>query len=323
MKKFQKTFLFLFALNAFFLLLAVFLFPIRFLIPVFVFALILDIFLLFFMTFFVRKKYAFAVFPPHDFYNLNLIFEKLKTQHGLKNIHLLRPTEIDSACFYISAPNNSMIVISENILESFSEENMLYFLSYAFQKIKSGDALFLTVLSSFLFIVEKLFFVLSYPFMYFKKKKTKFLALDLVYKILSLMTRKLFYNNDRLLYQSNLSFLLDANCGQKQSYKEDIIKNKDMHEGEAANKSAEEDESGRESLKEGSTEKDLREKRRNQALFLWKLDSFLSLNPPHLPIFFAPVFLTNFLTNLEEKDYISLQPLIKSRVKNLVGGYPP
>ena len=64
-------------------------------------------------------------------------------------------------------------------------------------------------------------------------------------------------------------------------------------------------------------------KKRNQALFLWKLDSFIKLNLLQLPVFFAPLFLTNFLTNPYGKDYIALQPLIEKRVKKLVGAYPP
>ena len=292
--------------------------PIRFLIPAFALAFILDLFLLFFMGAYVKKNYLLSAFSPDDSYKLNSRFEQLKAQYSFKKIQLLKPAKIDSACFYLSDLNGSLIVISENILESFSQEDIACFLSYAFQKIKSGDAGFLTVLSSFLFLWEKFFYGVSYPFIYFKQRKRKALdkslklpdstkdytraenkdssaylnkpdqqqifsnqmGMGLAFGILSLMTRNLFYNNDRLLYQND-------------------------------------------SMWKNSNTAKLKERVRKQALFLWKLDSFLALNPPQLPLFFAPLFLTNFLTNLSKKDYIPLQPSIKNRVKKLVGGYPP
>ena len=266
--KFYKTFLFLFSLNALLILPMSLLFHVRFLIPICLLALVLDVFLLCFMTFYTRKTSLFSAFPPDDPYKLSFCFEQLKQKNNLKNIQLLKLQGVDSACFYLSDLGGSLVVLSENILESFSQKDRAYFLSYAFQKIKSGDALFLTVLSAFLFFVENFFYVLSYPFVFLKKQKTEILDKGLIFKILSLITRNTFYNNDKLL------------------------------------------------LKEEA-------QKRDQAIFLWKLNSFLSLNPPQLPRFFAPVFLTNFLTNLYEKDYISLQPLIKRRIKKLVGSYPP
>ncbi|MCZ0932303.1 MAG: hypothetical protein OXJ52_04015 [Oligoflexia bacterium] len=269
MKKFYKTFLFLFSLNALLILPAGLLFSIRFLIPVSLFAFFLDIFLLFFMPAYVKKTYLFSVFPPDDPYKLCSAFKRLKTDHNLKNVQLLKLQGLDSVCFYLSSFNSSIIVLSENILESFSQKDITCFLSYAFQKIQSGDSLFLTVLSAFIFLWGKFFYILSYPFVFFKKKKTDRLEMALILKTLSFMTKSVFYNNDKKL----------------------LLKNKTAG--------------------------------RDQALFLWKLDSFITLNPPQLPVFLAPLFLTNFLTNSHEKDYISLQPLIKNRVENLVGSYPP
>jgi len=61
----------------------------------------------------------------------------------------------------------------------------------------------------------------------------------------------------------------------------------------------------------------------NQALFLWRLHGFMQLkNRPVFP-FLAPLFLTNPLTDWAWENYISLQPLIKGRVKFLVKDYPP
>ena len=427
--------------------------PIRFLIPAFALAFILDLFLLFFMGAYVKKNYLLSAFPPDDSYKLTSRFDQLKAQYDLKKIQLLKPAEIDSACFYLSDLNGSLIVISENILESFSQEDMACFLSYAFQKIKSGDAGFLTVLSSFLFLWEKFFYGVSYPFMYFKQRKRKAwdkslklpdfkkdyaraenkdtktslaylnkpdqqqtfsnqMGMGLAFGILSLMTRNLFYNNDRLLYQTSLSFPLLAkdshrqgldnnkenadhnnrgntdnkentnpnnkenadhnnrgntgnrentnpnnkeNTNNKENADHNNRGNTDNKENTNPNNKENADHNNRENtdnrentnpnnkenndknknddswnkshtggvLWKNSNRANLKERVRKQALFLWKLDSFLALNPPQLPLFFAPLFLTNFLTNLSKKDYIPLQPSIKNRVKKLVGGYPP
>ncbi|MDE0092411.1 MAG: hypothetical protein OXN83_03895, partial [Oligoflexia bacterium] len=172
MKKFYKTFLFLFILDAFLILPVGLLFPVQFLIPGCVLALILDIFLLFFMTIYIKKTYLFSAFPPDDPYKLYPAFERLKNQYHLKNAQLLKLQKVDSVCFYLSDLSGSILVLSDSVLESFSQEDISCFLSYAFQKIKSGDLLFLTVLSSFLFLFEKLFYFLNYPFILLKRKKT-------------------------------------------------------------------------------------------------------------------------------------------------------
>ena len=65
------------------------------------------------------------------------------------------------------------------------------------------------------------------------------------------------------------------------------------------------------------------EDKKKQALFLWRLDSLTSLNHQRAFAFMAPLFLTNPLTNSNRKNYVSLQPLIKKRVKALGGDYPP
>ena len=267
--KFYKTFLFLFSLNALLLLPVALLFNVRFLIPTCVFIIALDIFLLFFTIIYIKRAYLFSAFPPDDSYKFYPAFKKLKQQYSLKNIQLLKLQELNSAVFYASDFSGSIIVLSENILESFSQKDIERFLSYAFQKIKSGDLLFLTVLSAFLFLFGKVFYILNYPFIFLKKKKSDHFELAGLLRVLSMITKSVFYNNDKKLL-------------------------------------SQEEKNGK-----------------NQALFLWKLESFIKLNPPQLPAFFAPLFLTNFLTNPNRKGYIALQPLIKNRLKKLVGSFPP
>ncbi len=59
------------------------------------------------------------------------------------------------------------------------------------------------------------------------------------------------------------------------------------------------------------------------ASFLWKVDSLYKQEKRNFPTFFAPVFLTNPLTNIKSIGYTFLHPKIRSRVKNLIGSYPP
>ena len=261
--KFYKSFLFLFVLNILLILPVWFFLNLRFLIPTAFACLLLDIFLLFFIGFYLRKKLVLSSFSPEDAYGIHKLFENLKTYYELKNIFLFKVREINSAFFYFSALNKNYIVLSEDILESFSQEDKKYLLSYPFQKARSGDLLFLTVLSGFLFLAQKFLYFLNYPLSFFKKKAVAQNSLAFILKILSLMTRRIFYDRDKKL----------------------------LPHGEGQGK---------------------------QALLLWRLNSFTRLNPSSRPDFFAPLFLVNPL-----KEDSSLHPLIKDRIKALVGTYPP
>ena len=268
--KFYKSFLFLFGLNFILILPIWFFLDLRFLVPAFVFLLILDIFLLFSSGFYLRRQFLFSVFAPEDPYGVSMIFEDLKNKWDLKNVQLLKAKQLSSSFFCFSWGPKSFVVLSEDILERFSKEDIRCLLSYPFQMVRSGDLLFLTLLSGFLLLAEKFTYFLSYPLSFFRKKpiKKEILILVLVLKVLSLMTRRIFRRTDKNL-------LLKGN-GKNQ-----------------------------------------------QAFFLWKLDSLLKINPPKNSLFLAPLFLTNPLTDSDWGCYISLQPLIKDRVKSLIGIYPP
>ena len=264
--KFYKTFLFLFILNGFFVFPAVIFWNPRFLIPVFALVLVLDIFLLFFSGFYLRKKLLFSAFAPQDPYNS--IFEELKNSWNVKNAQLLKVKQLGFSFFYFKGFEKYFIVLSEDLLERFSPKEIKHLLNYPFKMIKSGDLLFLTVLSLFLLLIEKLASCLNSPVGFFKKRavQKKSLFLALILKILSLITKRVFKNLDQSLSASSKNQL---------------------------------------------------------ALILWKLDSLSQIKPPKLSLFFAPLFLTNPLTDEAGKDYTSLQPLIKHRVKALAGDYPP
>ncbi|MCY4321262.1 MAG: hypothetical protein OXC37_02500, partial [Bdellovibrionaceae bacterium] len=256
----------LFVFYFYLILSAVLFFHSLFLIPIAFLILILYLFLLFFMGVYIKRTYSFSEILPGDPYQIHSDFEKLKKQYKLKNVRLLKIKDMESVYFYFNSFKTVFIVLSEDILENFNIKDILCFLSYAFQKGKSGDVLFLTVLSSFLFLWEKVFFILSYPLFFLKKNKKR--SLFFMLKFLSLISRNVFYKNDKLLFKT-------------ESQKKD------------------------------------------QALSLWKLDNFTRFNLSPMPLFLSPLFLTKLLTNYCEKDYISLQPLIKNRIKNLLGSYPP
>ena len=198
-----------------------------------------------------------------------MIFEDIKNSWNLKNVQLLKAKQL-SSFFCFSWGKKSFIVLSEDILERFSKEDIKCLLAYPFQLVRSGDLLFLTLLSSFLLLTEKLIYFLNYPLSFFRKKpiKKENLILVLVLKVLSSMTKRIFCRTDQNL-------LLNKND------------------------------------------------KNQQAFFLWKLDSLLKINPPKISLFLAPLFLTNPLTDSDWGCYISLQPLIKDRVKSLIGIYPP
>ena len=268
--KFYKSFLFLFVLNSLFILPVWLFLNLRFLIPAFVCLFILNLFLLFFISFYLRKKFSFSVFASEDPYGVSFVFEELKAIYNLKNIQLLKIKQLSYSFFYFNGGKTSFVVLSEDLLENFSKEDIKRLLTYPFQMIKGGDLLFLTLLGSFLFLIEKALYFLNHPFFFFKKKpiKKENFILVLVLKALSVMTKKIFYRLDT-------SFLSKGNNNKK------------------------------------------------QALLLWKLHGLAKTNPPKISPFLAPLFLTNPLTNSAWECYISLQPLIKDRVKSLIGVYPP
>ena len=264
--KFYKSFLFLLSLNLLFILPVYFFLNLRFLIPVFVFSILFDLFLLFFSGFYLKKKFLFSPFPPQDSYGVHLIFENLKKSFDFKNVQLLKIKKIKPAFFCFSYGKVYFVALSEDLLEKLSQEEVKCLLSYPFQMIKSGDVVFLTLLSGFLFLIDKIVYFLTYPF--FKKASTQKenLFLVLILKIISFITKRIFYNTDKIL-----------------SFKD----------------------------------------KEKQALLLWKIHSLSKVTPPKISLFFAPLFLTNPLTNSNWECYISLQPSIKGRVETLIGFYPP
>lgn len=267
--RFYKSVLFLLGLNAV-LLLPVALLSLKYLILAFVFLIVLDLFLLFFSGFHLQKKFSFSVFPPEDFYGAGRIFDNLKKHYALKNVQLFKVKEPSYSFFCFQNGRRVFVVLSEDLLEIFSKEDIKCLLSYPFQMARSGDLLFLTIISNFLFLVEKFSYFLNYPLYFFGKRnpERKALLVVLVLKTMSFMTKGIFEKADR-----NFS----STKGEKGG----------------------------------------------QALILWSLDSLMRVKNQQISSFLAPLFLMNPLTDSVWESYISLQPLIKDRVKGLTGIYPP
>ena len=200
--KFYKSFLFLFGLNFLFIFPVWLFLDLRFLIPVFVFLLFLNLFFLFFITFYLRKFFSFSSFPPEDPYGAYLIFEDLKNSYNLNNIQLLKIKRSGFSLFYFGNGYQFFVVLSEELLESVSKEELKCLLSYPFQMILSGDLAFLTLLSGFLFLMEKLLYLLNYPLFSFKKNpdKKENLTLIFILKVFSLITKNIFYRRDKNLF---------------------------------------------------------------------------------------------------------------------------
>ncbi len=270
MMKFYKSFLFLFILNSFFVWPVLLFLKTEILIPVFVFLFLFDLFLLFFVGIYLKRHFSYSAFTPDDPYGISLIFENLKKIHKLKNIYLFKTKELKSAFFCFSVGKKSFIVLSENLLENLSKQNRECLLHYPLQMIKSGDLFFLTLISGFLFFIDKFLYFLNYPVYLFKNKSVKkeYLSLIFILKIMSLITKKIFYNTDKRIFFNKA-------------------------------------------------------KKIQQGVFLWKLDSITTVCPPKTPFFMTPLFLTNPLADSGWRSYISLQPLMKNRLKALDIPYPP
>jgi len=267
MRVFYKSFLFLVALTALFLLGIFFLLEIRFLIPTVLLLFFLNLFLCFFTSYFIKKNYRFSHFPKDDFYGISALFEEFKKKNGNPRVQLLKSEEL--TCLYWGGPQGSMIALSEDFLESFNKKQAGCFLAYAFKKIKSGDLFFFSLLSSFLYLTLKPASILGRPLFFKREKKERnFLEKGLI-KLLSLTIQPLFYKTDKELFKTL-------------------------------------------------------EQKREQALFLWNLESFTRLQKQKIPLFLSPLCLIDPLAgSFEEENQAVLQPLVKNRLKKLTKTYPP
>lgn len=147
----------------------------------------------------MRKIFSFSVFTLEDPYGISRAFEDLKTKCDLQNVQLLKAENLNSAFFYFSFGSQSFVVLSEDILKNFSLEEVKHFLAYPFKMIQSGDLLFLTLLSSFLLFLEYILYFLNYPLSFFKRSfyKKEGITVVFVLKLLSLITKGIFYNMDK------------------------------------------------------------------------------------------------------------------------------
>ena len=198
--KFYKSLLFLLTINLFCAISIWAVFGLRFLIPAFVFLLALNPFLIFFNHFYFAKQ-AFSFFTPDDPYRLNQTFEDLKKIYKIKNVQLVKTkNQTGYSVFYFTKGNKYFIAFSEGFLESFSKKDIKVLLSYVFQMIQTGDVFFLSLLSGFLFLIEKIIYSLNYPFSLLTKKapKKENLILIAFFRAFSLITRKIYKKLDKV-----------------------------------------------------------------------------------------------------------------------------
>ncbi|MBC6414967.1 MAG: hypothetical protein GDA46_01030 [Bdellovibrionales bacterium] len=172
-------------------------------VPLSLFLICLNVFLCAFTDFYCKKTYELSHFPRDDFYGISVLFEKLKKEQEVQKVKLLKLKRGISLGFCWSGFQGSTIALSESFLENFDKKEITFFLLYAFKSIKSGNLFFLSLLSSFLFIYLKIAFILSYPLISFRKrdKKQSFLE-QMAFKILSFISKPLFYKLDKNLVLS-------------------------------------------------------------------------------------------------------------------------
>lgn len=282
--KFYKSLLFLLVINLLCTTPVWAFFGIRFLIPTLVFLLTLNLFLIFF-SYLYFKKYTFSFFTMDDPYKASQIFKDLQKIYNIKNVQILKTASQTECHFFCFANGNKYsIAFSEKFLDSFSKQDIKILLSYVLKMIQIGDLFFLNLLSGFLFLIEKTLYYLNYPFYFLSKKPVKKENLALI-----LILRAL----------SPISRRIYKNLDKAFSFQEN-------EKGQLAF-----------SFQKNENEKE------QLAFLLWKMHSLAKVYPSKTPVFWAPFFLINPLTDSGWDCYISLHPLIRDRLQSLGVNYPP
>ena len=267
MRVFYKSLLFLMLWNALFLLMTLLFLELRFLIPVLLLLLFFNLFLCLWTDHFIKKNYDFSHFPKDDFYGASALFEDFKKKYPDLKVQLLKSDNFPA--LYWNGFQGAVITLSEDFLENFNKEQLKCFFAYAFQKIRSGDLFFLSLLSSFLYLSLKPALILGYPLFVKKRKKERVFLQKGLIQLLSLSTKPLFYKTDRKLFKNP-------------------------------------------------------EGKREQAWFLWSLESFTRLQKQKIPLFLSPLYpIDPFAGYFEKEKLTSLHPSVKNRLKKLTNTYPP
>ena len=195
---FYKSFFFLFILDFLIFFLIWLVFGISFFIFGFVFIFSLNCFLLFFTDLYFKRISPFSVFAPDDPYGLYSFMENLKKDYQTENIKLLKTKKLNHSFFCFSKGRKGFIVLSEDLIERLSREEIYCLLVYAFEMARSGDMVFFSILSRFIFLLETLLYFISYP-LYFFRGKTGNENLILVFflKALSFITKMVFTGLDQ------------------------------------------------------------------------------------------------------------------------------
>ena len=195
MKVFRKSLVFLFLWNVLLFLLAFLCLKPSFLILALFCLIFFNLFLTLFTNSFIQKNLAFSHFPKDDFYGVSALFEDFKKKNPDLKVQLLKSET--SLPFSWSSFQGSFIALSDDFLEVFHEEDIRCFFESTFQKIKKGELVFLSLLSSFLYLGLKVSVILSYPLFFKKKKKERTFLEKALIQLLSLFTMPLFYKIDQ------------------------------------------------------------------------------------------------------------------------------
>ena len=226
------------------------------------FLIVLDLYLVFFPQLKLLGQIPRDHFSPNDIWGVTQIMKELTEKNSLHNVQCYK-TKMDchfSVCF--GNHWSYSIVLSEKLLDFLSEKQLRLLLSYYLHSISTGYTFYFSLLSAWLYFINFLFAIISYPINFFKKnKRPPKIITFIVCGVLSWFTKSSFCRLDK-------SF---------------------------------------------STENDF-------ALFLMEMNSIFRLEKEDLNLHFLPI---SIIADFCIKNYYSLYPSIKKRVRNLIGSYPP
>ncbi|MGI9549417.1 MAG: hypothetical protein ACR2M7_05560 [Bdellovibrionales bacterium] len=165
-----------------------------FFIPTIAALLVFDIYLCFFYPNRVLKFFDLQHFAPNDAWKVTPLFEELKKTSSL-NVHIYKTKNPFPLSFCFGSPKSYHIVLSEDLLETFSNEDLRDLLTYYFVSCSQKGRFSLTLLSGILHSMDRFFWVLTFPFKGFKPRSLNSVLIGFLF-FFKWFTRSLFFKWD-------------------------------------------------------------------------------------------------------------------------------
>lgn len=287
-----KSFALLFFFNSFYLSFFFYFLPLHYFFSVLIFFAAINTWLLFFPVFpFIQKFNPRLAFPTEGIFKIWK--EEKKDLSKKKALCYIVEKEIPFTLHFSGLQTHSA-VFSRGLLALLTVEELKALVCYFWTLFSAGWSLFFTLLSFFCFPIRALLFLLEIPFHF-------------IYSIFKFLKNSVFLNKEKMTEDLNdvttgkqkrseilfplffkllsLSFYRVFLCMDKKAYQKPA--------GKAL----------------GSA--------------LWKVQSFYEVENVSPPLWMSLLFFGNPLTFRVYKWYFSFQPQLRSRVKTLIGSYPP